>query len=307
MRRTAYLPLLVAMLPVGLVAMLLLSSCARFGGGPSPTHDGFIRHPAGDELVFGIAYAGGFVPLEFQFTSLPLFSLMGDGRVIVQGAQTDIYPGRLLPALNVRRLTEDGLQAVLQIVKDSGQFGSSVEWRGAQNFVADASDAIFTLRAHYRQVIVKVYALGTFDPDDAQPGLAAEEVAAHRALSPLVDRLTYPDGWLPANAWADDAWQPYESTALRLLVRNADGDPPDDAGIANNLVAWPGPTDPAAFGGKTNVAELRCGVVSGEEAQSWYDLLETANQLTRFTDGGHSYEVSVRPLLPDEAETCPAP
>lgn len=306
MRRTAYSPLRVAVLPAGLVAMLLLSSCARLGANPNPTDDGLIRHPAGDELVFRIAHAGGFVPPEFQFISLPMFSLMGDGRVIVQGAETDIYPGRLLPALNVRQLTEDGLQAVLQMVTDSDQFGSRVEWRGAQNFVADASDAIFTMRAGDREVVVKVYALGTFAVDDAPPGLSAEEVAAHRALSSLMDRLTYPDGWLPANAWADDAWRPYESTALRLLVRNADGDPPDDSGIGNNLVDWPGPGDPAAFGEKTNVAELRCGVVSGEAAHSWYDLLATANELTRFSDGGHTYEVSVRPLFPDEPETCAA-
>ncbi|HYN64916.1 MAG TPA: hypothetical protein VES36_09975, partial [Candidatus Limnocylindrales bacterium] len=64
MRRTAYSPLRVAVLPAGLVAMLLLSSCARLGANPSPTDDGLIRHPAGDELVFRIAHAGGFVPPE---------------------------------------------------------------------------------------------------------------------------------------------------------------------------------------------------------------------------------------------------
>ncbi|MEP6468809.1 MAG: hypothetical protein ABJC24_03475 [Chloroflexota bacterium] len=65
--------------------------------------------------------------------------------------------------------------------------------------------------------------------------------------------------------------------------------------------------DPAAFGGETNVADLRCGVVAGEEAQTLIGLLATANELTRFTSNGHTYEVRVRPLLPDEPETCPTP
>jgi hypothetical protein len=212
----------------------------------------------------------------------------------------------VVPALNVRRLTEDGLQTVLKLVSDSRQFGSSVEWRGAGSFVADASDAIFTLHAEDRATVVRVYALGTFSPDDAPVGLSAEEVAAHRALTALMDKLTYLDGWLPVSAWADAAWRPYQASALRVLVRSADGDSPDDSGIGNNLATWPGPGEPATFGEQTNLSEWRCGVVAGEEVQAWYDLLATANELTRFSDGRHSFEVRVRPLLPDEPETCPA-
>lgn len=305
MRPAAHTPVGAALLPVGLAALFLLSSCARFGANPSPTDGGPIRHPAGDALVFRIENAGGFVPPQFQFISLPSFSLTGDGRVIAEGAQTELYPGRLVPPLNVRTLTETGLQSVLELLVESEQFGSSVEWRGAQSFVADASDTILTLHAHDREVVVKVYGLGTFSVDEAHPGLSAAEAAAHEALTALMARLTTLDQWLPADAWADDGSQPYAPTALRLVVRNADADPPDDAGIGNTLIEWPGPGDPAAFGGETNVADLRCGVVAGEEAQTWNRLLATANELTRFTSNGHTYEVRVRPLLPDEPETCP--
>jgi hypothetical protein len=305
MRRNAHSPLRAALLSAGVAAMLLLSSCARFGGSPNPTDNTQISHPVGDELVFRMAHAGGFTPPEFQFTSLPVFSLTGDGRVIVQGAQIDIYPGPMLPALNVRRLTEEGVQKVLQLVADSGQFGASHDWRGAQSFVADASDAVFTLHAQDREVIVTAYALGTFAPDDAPASVPAEEVAAHRALSALMDKLTFPDEWLPAAAWADAAWRPYEASSLQLLVRSADGDPPDDDGIGTNLADWPGPGEPATFGEQTNAFEWRCGVVTGDTTRAWYELMATANQLTRFADGRHTFQVSVRPLLPDEPETCP--
>lgn len=294
------------MLAVGLVAAIWLTACLRVGGSPGPSADDLIAHPPGDELVLRVEYAGGFVMANAHLTSLPLFSLTGDGRVIVQGAQVDLFPGPSLPAVNVRRLTEDGVQAVLGAVAASRQFGSSVEWRGAQNFVADAADTVFTLHAEDREVVVKVYGLGSFAFGEPPPNVPAAELAAHEALKTLEERLTTLDQWLPADSWADAAWRPYEPEALRLLVRNADADPLDDNGIGNVEVDWPVPGDPAGFGAPTSLPEYRCGVVAGDDAQAWYDALTTANQLTRWTSGGHRYEVMPRQLLPDEAEDCPA-
>jgi hypothetical protein len=306
MRRTAQSPLRSALLCTGLVAAVLLSACGRAGGSPGPSGDDLISHPPGDELVFRVEHAGGFVMANAHLTSIPTFSMTGDGRVIVQGAQIDLFPGPSLPAVNVRQLTEDGIQAVLEAVAASRQFGSSVEWRGAQNFVADASDTVFTLHADDHDVVVKVYGLGSFAFGEPPPNVPAAELAAHEALNTLVERLTTIDQWLPAASWADAAWRPYQPEALRLVVRNADADPPDDTGIGNSLVEWPVAGDPAAFGQPTSLAEYRCGVAAGDDAQAWYDALVTANQLTRWTGGDHRYEVTPRPLLPDEAEDCPA-
>jgi hypothetical protein len=90
-----------------------------------------------------------------------------------------------------------------------------------------------------------------------------------------------------------------------LLVRNADGDPPDDTGIGITKVEWPVAGDPEAFGEPTTLEGYRCGAVTGDDAASWLAVLSESNQLTRFTGDGHVYEVKVRPLLPDEPETCP--
>jgi hypothetical protein len=307
MRRIARPRLPIAQACTALTLAILLSACAVGGQSPSPSDDDdLIAHPPGDELVFRVEYAGGFLMANAHLTSLPVFSMTGDGRVIVQGAQIDLFPGPALPAVQVRQLNEDGVQAVLAAVAASRQFAANVEWRGAQNFVADASDAVFTLHAGDRDVVVKVYGLGTLMDGQAMPGMPAAELAAHDALGTLMERLTSLDLWIPAASWVDAAWRPFEPQALRLVVRNADADPPDDTGIGNTEVEWPVAGDPATFGEPTTLPEFRCGVVSGEEAQTWYDALVPANQLTRWTGGGHKYEVTVRPLLPDEAEACPA-
>jgi len=290
-------------LPIAVVLTTILAACS---GGPGGSI-GPIPHPSGPDLVLRVEYSGGFVAPAFRFTSFPSFTLTGDGRVIVPGAQIDLFPGPALPAANVRRLTEAGIQAVLQEVARTSLFGANAEFRGAQNFVADASDTVFTLHADGRDVTVVVYALGTLDPGANNQGISTAEITAHRTLSRLSDRLTSLEAWLPASAWADTGWAPYQPDALRLLVRNADADPPDDSGIGNKLLDWPDSSDPATFGDPNQLDDQRCGVVSGQRAKDWYTALSGANQLTRFVKSDHRYEVTVRLLLPDEALECPKP
>lgn len=288
------------LLPAATALAMTLAACAGPGASVGP-----IDHPSGDNLVLRIEYRGGFVGPAFIFTSFPSFTLTGDGRVIVPGAQVAIFPGPALPATNVRRLTEAGIQAVLNEVARTALFGASVEFRGAQNCVMDASDTVFTLHAHGREVTVTVYGLGTLDPANACPGFSSAEAAAHRVLQHLGDRLTNLEAWLPAGAWAETMWRPYQPTALRLLVRNSDADPPDGIGIGYALLDWPDSADPAAFGDFSSFAGQRCGVVSGQRAQDWYAALSGANQLTRFVKDGHRYQVTVRLMLPDERLECP--
>ncbi|MEP6807505.1 MAG: hypothetical protein ABI978_02775 [Chloroflexota bacterium] len=296
MRRTVQ-----PLLPVVAALSLLLAACSSGPGGST----GPITHPSGDDLVFRMEYSGGFVAPAFLLTSFPQFTLTGDGRVIVPGAQVDLFPGPALPAANVRRLTEAGIQAILNEIARTGFFGASIEFRGARNVVADASDTVFTLHADAQNVKVVVYALGTLEPGANVAGMSAAEFAAHRILLKLSERLTNLEAWLPASAWAEASWRPYQPDALRLLVRNADADPPDDTGIGNKLVDWPDASDPATFGVLNALAGQRCGVVSGQSAQDWYTALSSANQLTRFLKDDHRYEVVVRFMLPDERRECP--
>lgn len=288
--------------PAALLLSILLSACSQGSGGS----DGPIAHPTGDDTILRVDWTGGMIR-DFFLTGFPPFTLTGDGRVIVPGAQIDIFPPPALPAVNVRKLTEDGIQAVLNEVARTGLFGSSVEFRAAENFVIDAGDTVFTLHAGGKDVTVTVFGLGGLDPAGNYPGVPEAELAAHRTLSRLFDALQNLDAQLPATAWADDSWQPYVPEALRLLVRNADADPPDESGIGNQLFDWPTDSDPATFGAEASDGTIRCGVVSGQDAKDWYAALTGANTLARWVKGDHRYEVTVRFQLPDEPLECPAP
>lgn len=282
-------------LPITLAAGLL-TACGG-AGGPGKQ----IEHPTGEAVVLRISYSGGFVGPGFDLLNHPTFSLLGDGRVIVPGAQDLIYPGPALPAMNVRRLTEPGIQALLAELEATGLFVEDLDLRGAANCVADASDVIFAFHADQRDVRVTVYGLGMLDGGSRCSGVSADELAMHVTLSRLTARLSDLDSWLPAGSWSDE-WQTFRPRAMRLIVRNADADEPDGSGIPSSLVPWPAGSDPVTFGEET--VGLRCGVVAGAEADEWYDLLGAATQLTRFTRDNHRYVVSVRFLLPDEPAEC---
>ena len=279
----------------------ILAGCV--GGGSSPSSA--ITHPAGAKLILRIETGGGFLPSGASFSQLPSLSLYGDGRIIVPGAVPAIFPGPALPPLLVRRLSEAGIQAVLRDVTATGLFATNQRFEGAGAFVADAGTTVYTLHADGRDVSVAVYGLGTFDLSHPPAGLGGGELAAHRALARLSQRLGTLDTWLPAGAWVEGESRAFTPDALRLLVRNADTDPPDQSGIANQLVSWPIAADAATFG--QPVAQpvgSRCGVITGGDAAAWLAVLQRANQLTRFTADGHRYEVTSRPLLPDEDPSC---
>lgn len=290
-------------LPLGLT--FLLAAC----GLPSATGGGAagIAHPAGVELVLGVENRGGFVPIEWAATSMPSFTLLGDGRVIVRGAEPLIFPGPALPALQVRTLTEEGIQTILEAVTETRLFDDDLELRGAAMMIADAPDTVFILHAAGREVTVSVYGLGTLDPTVPQQGVSAAEQAAHRTLATLNEHLTLLEDWLPESAFADSGWQPYQPEALRLYVRDVTAQPIDEPGMPPTVARpWPVDDDPATFGEPVEwMPGGTCAVVDGEAAATWLEELAQADQLTRWTLGGATYSILPRPLLPHEERACP--
>lgn len=303
--------------PAFLLSIVLLAACATGGSGGSPDPSGGggggeIEHPtAGDKPIVIVENVGGFVPVDFVATQTPVFVLLGDGRAIVQGAQELIYPGPALPPLLERTLTEEGIQEVLRAIQQTDLFDADLELRGAQNFVADASDTVFTVNAGGETVTVTVYGLGTLAPmpgAEQPPGVNEAEARAHAELQELHDRLLMLDTWLPASAFADQAWRPYEAEAYRLYVRDVTGEPVEgDVPVA--VRDWPVDASgvPAAFGEEQELFGngTRCGVVEGDEAQAWLEELSAANQLTQWKEGDRRFSVRPRPLLPHEERGCP--
>lgn len=296
---------------VALGLSLLLAACSSSGGGGASGSpgagggggDGDIGHPTGaTDVVLRMATSGGFVMPEFLFSAMPAFTLYGDGTVIVPGAQDMIFPGPALPPLQARRLSEAGIQQILAAVAETGLFVTDHRYDGAAMTVADAPDTVFTLTGDGPSVEISIYGLGTLDPQNLPQGIAADEVAAHQRLLALSNLLSAPDPQLGADAWLDEAWHRYVPTAFRLSVRSSDADVLDGT---ETFVPWPiEGEDPAAFGALGALPESRCGVVTGDAAATWLEVLSAANQMTRFTADEHRYAVTPRPLLPDEEPAC---
>lgn len=247
---------------------------------------------------------GGFVPYETLFTAIPALSILGDGRVIVVAPPSDVFPGPALPDIAVRRLTDAGVRTVLRRIEDTGQLGETASWTGSSAVVVDALTTVFTVHANDAEVVVDVYGLGAPAEQGMDGDLSEAEQAAQEALVALRDDLLDLESWIPDDEWADSDWQPYEPQAIRLLIGSADGEEPNPDASGGAPITWPGTIPPAELGQESPLQELRCGVVAGAEAGTWYEALREANQLTRFSHDGHLYRVVPRPLLPDEELTC---
>jgi hypothetical protein len=311
MNRTARPSLLV-------VTILSLTACAASGGSPDPSDAAGGGGPdsseqpaaseappaeAADALVLSVASEGGFVPVEFAVSQVPTFILLGDGRVITQGAMTLEFPGPLLPPLQMRQLTDEGVQQVLDGVVETELFDTDLNLRGAANFIADAADTVFTLHAGDRNVTVRVYGLGALDPSIQMEGVTAAEIEAHGVLQRLNEQLSFIDQALPASAFADAGWQPYVADAYRLYVRDATADPEGE--LPGQVREWPTDDDPSAIGDEVELFGngTRCVVVDGAE---WSDELTAARQNTRWTSDGETlYAITARPLFPYEERICP--
>jgi hypothetical protein len=246
--------------------------------------DGY-AHPTGaDEVVISYAELGGFIPQEFAFRQTPNVLISGDGQIFTPGAQIEIYPGPLLPAVQVQTITEQGIQNVLAAADEAGLL-ADVDYTVDSN-VADASTATVTISANDETWTHEAYALGFADPD------GGESTPERQALLDFVTQLSD----LAKLAGAENLGEAtlfdpteYEIQAVRVDDLSAYG----IEGIEPTVEEWPSDVSVRL----ADAAE--CTVVPAAEVG---DLLESANQLTFFSDNAVTYQVLARPALP--GSTC---
>ena len=143
---------------------------------PTTVPSGF-EHPTGaDDVIVRIAYEGGFVPVETMFLNLPTLLVSGDGHAFVQGPVPEIYPGPLLPNIQVSPVTEAGIQDLLQLADEQGLF-ADVEYSNPMN-IADAPDTVVEISANGDTFVHRAYALGIGDETDPARQALADFVAA---------------------------------------------------------------------------------------------------------------------------------
>ncbi len=277
-------------LPTALALLFTLAACAETPVDPGA---GDIDHStSADDVLVQLSYEGGFVPVEWTYTNFAFYSLLGDGTLIVPGAQIEIYPGPALPAISSRQVSEAGIQAILEkALAVTRDIPADLNDLGFMN-IADASTTVITVSAGGVDRTIRAYALSelTERPD----GMPEREYQARLSLQELVATLTGSSEWLPEGSLGPEG--EFEASAARLFVGNYRA--VDD--LKQDPMPWPLRAGLADFGDPIPPGGMRCGVVEGEDWDTLRVSATAANQLTPWTDAGDRYSILFRPLLPDE-------
>jgi hypothetical protein len=230
------------------------------------------------QRILEVRYEGGFAPVEFLFSQPPAYTLYGDGRLVFQGPQPAIFPGPLMPNLQVADIGVAGLSEVLAAVEAAGLPGiTEVINNDANQFVADASNTVITYTDENGDHVYNVYALGLTDQD--------AQLNSLQNIITVLDNLAFS---------SPDAGE-YSVEQLQVIVSQAFADGGD---LQPTIEPWPLST--AVDELPDFIMDLRCVVIEGAEAQDVLPIFQSANQLTFFEDGGVEYRFTVRPLLAGE-------
>jgi hypothetical protein len=275
---------------------LLAGACANgdgpgdggTGGGGGDTGN---PTPATVDLLLRIEQLGGFVPVQYYLTGMPMLSLYGDGLLVTPGAQIEIYPGPALPALSQQRLTPEAIQMLLQAAIDAGL---DKDRDLKTMMVSDMPTTVFTLTIDGQTHTTQVYALD-FDLGPKPDGMTQEEFQARKDLAAFQAKAS-DLSWLPEGSVTDEGM--YEPASLRIYSSAYQPDP----GLTQSPIAWPLTPGLDLFGESQDVSDgMRCGTVAADAAATLLPLAEQANQLTPWTSDGTRFGLLFRPLLPDES------
>jgi hypothetical protein len=245
-----------------------------------------------DDLVLQVESGGGLMGPTALPQQIPAFSLYGDGRFVLQGATTMIFPGPLLPPIMEMRLTPDGMRRLLDAARSAGLAGPDRRFELPGMF--DATTTSFTVVTDRGRHVTSVYAF--HEAGDAVGRMPPDERAARAALSTFESQLVDLRRVLGAEVGPE---QPYVPAAMRVFVERAEG--PVDPNVPPKIVAWP-LEDLATFGEQVPAlgAGVRCRVITGAELGTVMPQFRAATQVTRWVSRDTAYTLTLRPLLPDE-------
>ena len=272
---------------------LALTACADAPPGDAGDGGGIGHSDAPDHVLVRVAWEGGFVPVDWAYTNLPNYSLYGDGRLVVPGAQIEIYPAPALPAISTRSVDEEGIQAILREALDTtADLPDDLDDMGSV-MIADAPTTVITISVDEVDRTVRVYALA--EQTERPEGMPEDVFRARQELQALVTKLTGTGDWLPDGSLGPEG--DYEASGSRLILT----DLRRDEAVPQPEIAWPLDEPLAGFGAPAGVAGYRCGVVEGEDWSAVHAEASHANELTPWIDDGTAYSILFRPLLPDES------
>jgi hypothetical protein len=236
-----------------------LAGCAGTGTEPTPPADqtppteseepvGIAYDASPDAVVVNVSSGDGFVPAEISVDQRPLFRLYGDGTVFMIPANDDQVGS--FPRLDRFRLSEEGIQFVLEAIDGAGMLGVAREF--GQPAVTDMPTTVLTVRAAGGETTQSAYGLDFTDP---AAGLTDAQVNARQALSGLIDELRAIPAAHPELLASEVSTYEPTAGALWIFEREGAGEQP--------VVEWPlaTPLDEAQLDANGN----RCLELTGQE------------------------------------------
>lgn len=243
--------------------------------------------PAGNQAVVRLSQGGGFVPEGADFRTPAELVIEGDGKVYRPGAQIEIFPAPLVPAVTAATLDQEGIEIVLQAAQEAGLLAPAPDYDGgATALVADAPTTTLEIQADGQTFRHEAYALG-FEADTGQQSSATE---ARSNLNDFVNQLRDLPTMVGDHLGPDEVYEPERFGVIARPATPEELAPTEDQ-IAPTVVAWPAGAPPlASMSDCTEVAAADVGTTFAE-----------ANQLTRFSQDSATYTVFLRVLTPDES------
>jgi len=284
-------------LGVAAVALALtLVGCQSLGNAPGDgVPDDVIPSgsPDADAVLLQIEVSGGFVMMGYDFSRVPELTVYADGRAIVQGPQIAIYPGPVLPNLQVEQLSEADVAALVAAARDAGLLGEAPSY--GQPWITDVPTTFVRLTVDGRTFEHAAYALGFFEgetpadgvaPSAEESGITEEERAARVALAGFIATANDLVG-------ATGDGEAYQIDAFGIFAAALpDGGATTADGLEPQVLPWPLDVPLADA--------TECTAVDGDAAQTLLGMLADANSATLFEQDGVTYNVWFRPLLPHE-------
>jgi hypothetical protein len=277
------------------------------GSGPTaevPTTDGPTTGPPTTDPPGGIGYArgaddviisiyegpGGFGPYNPAAEGLPSFRLYGDGTLVTANYRPKDSPsGTETPKLTTTHLSADEVQDLLEDADDAGLVGNKDPNYGSPG-VTDLGTTDAKVTTDAGSVEGSAYALGIEDDTDVPvDGMTPHQIELRRGLTRLIEDLDQQSAHGTT----------YEPQGYAVLAyRLGDGFHSDDVRVET----WP--LDDPGGGERANDSRNSCKLATPEDVRhlqdSVKDALEPDPPIAAWKAPSGTYQIGLRPLLPDE-------
>jgi hypothetical protein len=269
------------------VVAVLVAACSSGSGSAAPS---------GDTASYALrATLHQAIPPESQFTWLPHAFIAADGVVVTQGPVPAIFPGPLVPPLFGAPISEAGFDQVVERARALGLLDGDGDFAPPDPMPGSMSGVI-ELRVDGAMRAI------TGDPNS---GIQCITTPCHPAPGSPESFGTFWRELGDLRSLVGDelgADSPYRPERYALLIGVT---PPDDSGLAPQVLPWPLQTPLAETGVPIGDADQpRCATVEGEDAATLEATFAGANQLTLWADAdadpADAVSIAVRPLLPGD-------